>query len=101
MNYTITDIEAFDERGEVALALGGVTMRRRGGVAAKVTFADGSVWRVSKLTTDADWIIDGEWAAGRSFPIYWNGRGSRCTRLVRVIGDLVGSLDDATAEALR
>lgn len=93
---TVSEVHAFSRGSSVALALGGVEIPGRTGVAAKVTFADGSYQRVSRIAGDDRWIVDGAWASGSCWPRFWNGEGSRCTLLQVATDDVAAALAAAT-----
>lgn len=81
----------FEQDPVRALAVG-ITLAGKSGIEARVQLADGTILAVSQLDGETGWIVDGRWAPGRSFPIFWNGRGSRCTMLVRADADVTALL---------
>lgn len=73
-------VERVEQEPQASLVFG-TTIPGRSGWVATVDFADGSRVVADRLDTEAaeQWHINGRWAAGSSFPAFWNGQLSRCT----------------------
>lgn len=97
MSITITELHGFGTDPVESLVFG-VTLGGKAGWAAKVTMADGTVQRVSRLHSEDRWVVDGEWAAGRSFPRFWNGEASRCTALLAATPEVEAALAESIAQ---
>ena len=95
MEQTIT-FERVERPGMDILvgALAGCRSSDKSGWVADVRFDDGSRKMVSKRDTDGVWIVDGEWPPNQSWPRFWNGSLSRCTRLVVADAALVAAIED-------
>ena len=93
---TISKVERIDTADTVALAFGGRTIPGRHGWVVTVEMADGGRQIVSRKDDDGiGWVVDGDWAPGRSFPRFWNGAMSRCTRLVLATAEVADAASRA------
>lgn len=91
----VRSVARFEVPGLVPLVAGIPALPARSGVEAEVVLADGSRQRLSRLDGEARWTVDGAWPPRSSFPQFWNGRGSRCTALVRASSEVAAALDAA------
>lgn len=73
-------VERVEQEPQASLVFG-TTVPGKSGWVARVEFADGAEVVADRLDTEpaGEWHINGRWAAGSSFPIFWNGQLSRCT----------------------
>lgn len=75
---TSIKFERVEQAAQESLVFG-TTIPGKAGWVADIELADGGRLIADKLDGEGRWLVNGEWAPGRSFPKFWNGQLSRCT----------------------
>lgn len=73
----------------------GTTIPGKAGWVATIELSDGGRLIVDKIDGDTRWLVNGEWAPGRSMPKFWNGQLSRCTMPIVLSDELTSTVESS------